>query len=123
MPRDGATIFSDLIGKLDVLRVSCDKCGRDGCYGLHRLIEKRGREAKLVDWLDAITADCAKKRAGNMNDRCGATVPAIAEGAIIAANVETLVLLAFLGRGKRNLAVVGLALLLSCCTNERGRMS
>ena len=36
MPRDGATIFSDLIGKLDVLRVSCDKCGRDGCYGLGR---------------------------------------------------------------------------------------
>ena len=30
-----------------------------------------------------------------------------------------LVLIAFLGRGKRNLAVVGLALLLSCCTNER----
>ena len=35
------------------------------------------------------------------------------------ANVGNLVLLAFLGRGKRNLAVVGLALLLSCCTNER----
>jgi hypothetical protein len=32
MLRDGAIIFSDLIGKLDVLRVSCDKCGRDGCY-------------------------------------------------------------------------------------------
>ena len=29
MPRDGAIIFSDLIGKLDVLRVSCEKCGRD----------------------------------------------------------------------------------------------
>jgi hypothetical protein len=43
MPRDGAIIFSDLTGKLEVLRVSCDKCGRDGCYGLHRLIEKRGR--------------------------------------------------------------------------------
>jgi hypothetical protein len=40
MPRDGATIFSDLIGRLDMLR---EKCGRDGCYGLHRLIEKRGR--------------------------------------------------------------------------------
>ena len=26
MPRDSATIFGDLIGKLDVLRVSCDKC-------------------------------------------------------------------------------------------------
>ena len=28
MPRDGAILFGDLIGKLDVLRVACDKCGR-----------------------------------------------------------------------------------------------
>ena len=28
MPRDGAIIFSDLIGKLDQIRVACDKCGR-----------------------------------------------------------------------------------------------
>ena len=41
MPRDGAIIFSDLIGKLDVLRVSCSQSGRDG-YGLSRLIDKRG---------------------------------------------------------------------------------
>ena len=39
MLRDGAIVFSDLIGKLDMLRVTCDKCGRDGCYGLGRLIE------------------------------------------------------------------------------------
>jgi hypothetical protein len=30
MPRDGTIIFADLIGKLDVLRVACDKCGRAG---------------------------------------------------------------------------------------------
>jgi hypothetical protein len=58
MPRDGAIIFSDLIGKLDVLRVSCDKCGRDGSYPVNGLIEKRGRDAKLIDWLDELTADC-----------------------------------------------------------------
>jgi hypothetical protein len=71
MPRDGAIIFSDLIGKLDMLRVSCEKCGRDGCYGLNRLIEKRGRD-KLIDWLDELTAECPKKIAHNMNDPCGA---------------------------------------------------
>ena len=32
MPRNGAITFSDLIGKLDLLRVSCEKCGRDGCW-------------------------------------------------------------------------------------------
>ena len=44
MPRDGAIIFSDLVGKLDVVRVSCSQCGRDGGYSLSRLIDQRGRD-------------------------------------------------------------------------------
>ena len=69
MPRDGAIIFSDLIGKLDLIRVACDKCGRDGCYGLNRLIERRGRDAKLVDSLDELTADrCTAKCPLMQND-------------------------------------------------------
>ena len=76
MPRDGAIVFSDLIGKLDMLRVSCDKCGRDGCYGLAKLIDKRGRDGKLVDWLEELTADCPKKKSLlNMSDRCGVKCP------------------------------------------------
>jgi hypothetical protein len=73
MPRDGAIVFGDLIGKLDMLRVSCEKCGRDGRYGLAKLIDKRGRDGKLVDWLDELTADCPKKRG---------EVSAITEGAV-----------------------------------------
>jgi hypothetical protein len=30
MPREGAIIFRDIVGKLDVLNVECDKCGRRG---------------------------------------------------------------------------------------------
>jgi hypothetical protein len=75
IPRDGATVFSDLIGKLDVLRVSCGKCERDGRYGLARLINQRGRDAKILDWLDELTAECPKKIARNMNDSCGAKCP------------------------------------------------
>jgi hypothetical protein len=75
MPRDGATIFSDLIGKLDVLRVACDKCRRAGQYQLNRLVENRGSDAKVIDWLDEITADCPKKIARDMNDPCGARCP------------------------------------------------
>jgi hypothetical protein len=73
--RDGAIIFADLIGKLDILRVICGKCGRDGCYGLNRLINKRGRDAKVTDWLDELTAECPRKIAHNMNDRCDAHCP------------------------------------------------
>jgi hypothetical protein len=72
MPRDGAIIFADLIGKLDVLAVDCDKCGRAGRYSLQRLIADRGRNGHVIDWLDEITADCPKKSAHNMSDQCGA---------------------------------------------------
>ena len=82
MPRDGAIIFADLIGKLDLLRVACDKCGRDGSYGLNRLIERRGRDANLIDWLDELTAECPKKIALNMNDPCGCAVPGFGESAV-----------------------------------------
>jgi hypothetical protein len=71
-PRDGAIIFGDLIGKLDVLNVACDKCGRAGRYPLQRLIDDRGRNGKVIDWLDELTAECPKKFAHNMNDPCGA---------------------------------------------------
>ena len=75
MPRDGAIIFSDLICKLDMLHIACDKCARKGRYAVARLIEQRGRDAKLIDWLAEITADCPKKPAGNMSDQCAARCP------------------------------------------------
>ena len=78
MPRDGAIIFSDLIGKLDVLRVVCSKCERGGAYRLERLIMSRGRDAKIIDWLDELTANCPKKSARNMDDQCGARCPDLA---------------------------------------------
>jgi hypothetical protein len=75
MPRDGAIVFNDLLGKLDSLRVAYAKCERAGSYRLTGLIERRGRDAKVIDWLDELTADCPKKRAQNMNDPCGAKCP------------------------------------------------
>ena len=75
MPRDGAILFSDLIGKLDVLNVACEKCGRAGRYPLRRLIDNRGRDAKVIDWLSELPADCPKNLAHDMNDPCGAKCP------------------------------------------------
>ena len=75
MPRDGATIFGDLIGKLDVLHVHCPKCSRAGRYRLQRLIYERGRDAKVIDWLGELTADCPKKLAHNWSDQCAARCP------------------------------------------------
>jgi hypothetical protein len=75
MPRDGAIIFGDLVGKLDVLRVHCAKCNRAGRYQVQRLIEERGRDAKIISWLSETTADCPTKLKHSWNDQCGARCP------------------------------------------------
>jgi hypothetical protein len=75
MPREGAIIFRDLVGKLEVLNVECDKCGRRGRYRLDRLIERYGIDAKLFEWSDEITADCPRKIAKKLDDLCGASCP------------------------------------------------
>jgi hypothetical protein len=41
MPRDGSLTPADLIGKLDVLRVECDKCSRSGRYHVDRLMREQ----------------------------------------------------------------------------------
>ena len=75
MLRDDAIIFGGLVGKLDALEVACRKCGRKGRYPVARLIEQHGRDAKVVDFLAEITADCPKKQAGNMSDQCATRCP------------------------------------------------
>jgi hypothetical protein len=75
MPRDGAIIFRDLVGKLGVLNVECDKCGRRGRYMLARLIARYGLDAKLFERSDEITADCPRKHSSNLYDQCGARCP------------------------------------------------
>jgi hypothetical protein len=34
--------FRDIVGKLDVLNIDCEKCGRRGRYHVHRLVERYG---------------------------------------------------------------------------------
>jgi len=75
MPRERAIIFRDLVGKLGVLRIECDKCGRTGNYRLARLIAKYGLDAKLFVWTDELTADCPRKQARSQIDQCGAICP------------------------------------------------
>jgi hypothetical protein len=75
MPRDGAIIFGDLIGKLSVLRVACDKCHRTDQCLVFRLVQARGHDATILDWLDELTATCAKKRVNDMNDQCAVRCP------------------------------------------------
>ena len=75
MPRNVAITFRDIVGKLHVLRITCDKCGRSGQYRVDRLILRYGIDAKLFTWSDEIRADCPRKVARNEHDPCGARCP------------------------------------------------
>jgi hypothetical protein len=75
MPRDGSITFGDLIGKLDVLRVNCDKCWRAASYSVAGLIERHGRNGKLTAWLAHVSRDCLRRKSIDMSDQCGAKMP------------------------------------------------
>ena len=72
-----ALTLSDLDGKLKVLRVVCKKCERADQYRLAKQIERHWPDANLVDWKDALTADCPKRANDRvaLMDLCGAWFP------------------------------------------------
>jgi hypothetical protein len=61
MTRDGAIIFSDLIGKLDVLYVHCPKCSRGGRYRVQH--QNAGVMPSSSIRLMKSPPDCPKKMA------------------------------------------------------------
>jgi hypothetical protein len=46
MSSDGSIVFGELVGKLNVLRVECAKCGRAGRYSVARPIEQHGADGQ-----------------------------------------------------------------------------
>lgn|ERR1700724_1064622 len=73
MPRDGAIIFADLIGKLAVLRIECAKCGgRARCS----LVKPHGLLTQRALFLPRsiskeVTGKLTRKRGGVCHLHCG----------------------------------------------------
>ncbi len=42
------------------------------------MIDQRGEDPSVIDWLGEITADCPRKQERNRNDQCGARCPDLA---------------------------------------------
>jgi hypothetical protein len=68
-------VFGDIEGKLDVLRVECTKCDRKGRYSVAKLIEKYGRKGNMMKWREMLSADCPKRDAVGLQDRCDLVCP------------------------------------------------
>jgi hypothetical protein len=73
MPSDGT--IGGLVGKLEVLRVECPTCGRQGGYHVARLLEELGPGYRLTVWLSERTADCSQKYPSGPTRACGAVMP------------------------------------------------
>ena len=73
MPRDDSITPADLVGKLEWLVVSCEKCGRYGRYSVARLVKQLGPDAKLTDCHPE--GDCPKRRSLDMSDQCAVRCP------------------------------------------------
>ena len=60
-----------------VVRIACSKCPRSGQYRLARLAERYGAEIGLVELLNAVAADCPKRKAKSLDvyNICGAFYP------------------------------------------------
>src|SRR5205807_2662557 len=71
MPRDGAIILGDLIGKLRILRLDCPKCGKWGQYLVDRLVIRYGSDTKLQDWMEGLLVDCPRMQ----SHKSGAALP------------------------------------------------
>jgi hypothetical protein len=70
MPSDGT--IGGLVGKLDVLRIECPTCGRQGRDYVARLLEELGPGYRLTDWPSERTANCPQKDLSGPTRACGA---------------------------------------------------
>lgn len=70
MPRDGARLLSDL--PHPVLTVVCEPCGRRDRYDVERLMRQYGWDMKMPELLAELVADCPKRGAVSVYDRCKA---------------------------------------------------
>jgi hypothetical protein len=52
MFHDGVIIFRELVGKLAILRIECEKCGCSGQYRVDRLIQTHLRRVLQPALLD-----------------------------------------------------------------------
>jgi hypothetical protein len=67
--RNGSQTLSDV--RQVRLAIACDRCGRRGDYSVARLDGQCG-DLRLVDLLAEVTADCPRRAAVSIHERCRA---------------------------------------------------
>ncbi len=74
--------FGDIEGKLDTLDVECTKCDRKGRYSVAKLIERYGPDSNMQTWRASLSADCPKRHAYAIHERCDIMCSDLPRGAV-----------------------------------------
>jgi hypothetical protein len=69
MPRDVRTP-ADLLGRIQVLDIACMKCDRRDRYRVRTLVREIGLDGNIANWLSGLSADCPRRTAAALSDRC-----------------------------------------------------
>jgi hypothetical protein len=74
MSRDVLTP-ADLLGRIETINVACVKCDRRGRYKVRTLVREIGLDGNIANWLSGLSADCPRKTAAALSDRCDVRCP------------------------------------------------
>jgi len=74
----GVIRLSRLAGRIDRLDVSRNRCDRRGRLRLARLFDQHGPGTPVPELLRVLSADCPRRSADKVRDRCGAHLPGLA---------------------------------------------
>jgi hypothetical protein len=77
MPRDGAILLGDWIGKADSIEFACNRCSRTGRLTVVGLLDRFGADAPMTEVLAALSADCPRRLNPSqaLTDLCGIHTP------------------------------------------------
>ena len=67
--------FGDIAGKLHILRIECTRCQRKGRYTVAKLVAQYGRSGNMSKWVSDLRADCPKRNAPQLHERCNLICP------------------------------------------------
>ena len=62
-PAGSVVTLRQLVGRLDVVEVPCNRCDRHGRLRLARLIAQHGPDMGVPELLRVLSADCPRRRA------------------------------------------------------------
>jgi hypothetical protein len=64
-----------LLGRIASLHIGCLKCDRRGRYRVRTLVCEIGLDGNIAAWLSGLSADCPRKIAASLSDRCDVRCP------------------------------------------------